>query len=171
MFKLGSRFRLSATAVLVALGAGFLPAAMAQSAVPAASGALPDAVSAPCSQTAAARDHWADMTAFLKRHGLVMHMQCHGDGQAQTQLQVLDALKASEVLRGPLADGEGVETGAGSLQALATADGDRQAVAPDVHFNRRWLVSAMAKHRVLQAEQGGDAQLSRGSQHLQLAAR
>ena len=171
MFKLDFRFRLSATAVVVALSTGFLPAAFAQSNSPAKSGALADAVKAPCSETAAARDHWADMTAFLKRHGLVMHMQCRDDGQAHAQLQVLDALKASEVLRGPLADGEGVETGAGSLQALATADGDRQALAPDVHFNRRWLVSAMAKHRILQAEQGADAHLSPDSHPLQLAAR
>lgn len=171
MPKLGSRFRLSASAVLVAVGAGFLPAAMAQPAEPAASGALPDAVSAPCPETTAVRDHWADMTAFLKRHGLVMHMQCRDDGQAQMQLLVLDALKASEVLRGPLADGEGVETGAGSLQALATADGDRQALAPDVHFNRRWLVSAMAKHSVLQAAQGEETQPSPGSHTLQVATR
>ena len=103
---------------------------------------------------------WQAVEQELRVQGLTLQVQCAGTRpQGGLQLVVHDSVRASAVLRGPLADGEPVELGA-----------DAQA-SPDVQFNRAWLDHALLRHSVQRAE-AGEARASRsGPQPQDLATR
>ena len=68
-------------------------------------------------------------------------------GGLQVQVRVIDGIKASKVVRGPLADGQDVDMGTPSGAALAGASGNARMFSPDVQHNRAWLTALMARHR------------------------
>lgn len=92
---------------------------------------------APCSAGAGSAG-WRAAQQDLRAQGLALRPACPGGAQ-EPRLVVLDALRASEVLRGPLADGEAVDLG-----GVAGA-GD---VSPDVAFNRDWVQTVLLRHQV-----------------------
>lgn len=70
-----------------------------------------------------------------RAQGLALRRTCTGNvQQGNLQLVVPDSVRASEVLRGPLADGEPVDVGTGPN------------VSPDVQYNRDWLEQALRSH-------------------------
>lgn len=80
----------------------------------------------------------------LKPQGLALKAQCNAQtGAWVVQVVVLDGMRASKVVRGPLADGGEVDMGTPSgVVAAAT-----QNFSPDVHHNRQWLRTLMARHQ------------------------
>lgn len=88
---------------------------------------------------------WEPAQDELRLQGLRLQAPCvDGPGPAGVQLLVLDATRASQVLRGPLAEGEPVDLGPGDL--LQTASPASQDLSPDVAFNRAWLERILLRH-------------------------
>ena len=56
-------------------------------------------------------------------------------------------MKASKVVRGPLADGHDVDMGTPAGVELAGAAPHAQGFSPDVQHNREWLRGLMARHQ------------------------
>ena len=70
-----------------------------------------------------------------------------GSGGLRVQLQVVDGMKASKVVRGPLADGQEVDMGTPSGVAQAGAASNARGFSPDVLHNRVWLSELMGRHQ------------------------
>ncbi len=130
------------------------------------------AQTSPCSLAVAQGVEWAALDKFLRSRGLALAPQCQASTRAaEAQLVVLDSNKASEVLRGPLADGETVETGAAqSAVESSTNEASTAGYSPDVLFNRSWLQSAMAQHDFV-ATTGGAWRVRTNVRAVQLALR
>ncbi len=80
----------------------------------------------------------------LKAQGMALRAQCNAQtGAWVVQVIVVDGVRASKAVRGPLADGGEVDMGTPS-GVVATAT---QALSPDVHHNRQWLRALMARHQ------------------------
>ncbi|EJE53239.1 D-ala-D-ala dipeptidase [Acidovorax sp. CF316] len=80
----------------------------------------------------------------LKAQGMALKTRCHAQtGAWVVQVVVVDGLRASKVVRGPLADGAEVDMGTPSGVVAATT----QNFSPDVHHNRQWLRTLMARHQ------------------------
>ena len=126
-----------------------------QAAVPVASeavanGAIVAQAPAPgCHDTAATRSALQGIAQELQAQGLGFAATCQA-GQNRSawvvQVRVLDGVKASTVVRGPLADGHDVDMGTPAGVELAGAPVDATGFSPDVQFNRQWLRSLMAQH-------------------------
>ncbi|MFN9473615.1 D-Ala-D-Ala dipeptidase [Acidovorax sp.] len=80
----------------------------------------------------------------LRAQGMALKAQCNAQTGAWTvRVVVVDGLRASKVVRGPLADGGEVDMGTpAGVVAPATEN-----FSPDVHHNRDWLRSLMARHQ------------------------
>ena len=81
----------------------------------------------------------------LKAQGLALKAQCNPQtGAWAVQVIVVDGMRASKVVRGPLADGGEVDMGtpSGVLPVAAAQD-----FSPDVHHNRQWLRALMERHQ------------------------
>lgn len=80
----------------------------------------------------------------LKAQGMALKAQCNlQTGAWVVQVIVVDGMRASKVVRGPLADGGEVDMGTPS-GVLTSAT---QNLSPDVHHNRQWLRALMAHHQ------------------------
>ncbi|MBB6559925.1 D-alanyl-D-alanine dipeptidase [Acidovorax soli] len=80
----------------------------------------------------------------LKALGLALKARCHAESGAWVvRVAVVDGLRASKLVRGPLADGGEVDMGTPS-GVVAPAS---QVFSPDVHYNRQWLRTLMARHQ------------------------
>jgi len=127
-----------------------------QAAVPASSESLAahtapvQGASAGCTDTAASRSALQGITQELKAQGLAFRASCQV-AQSRSgwvvQVQVLDGMKASKVVRGPLADGHDVDMGTPPGVELAGAQTGAQGFSPDVQHNRDWLRGLMARHQ------------------------
>ncbi|AVO41762.1 D-Ala-D-Ala dipeptidase [Simplicispira suum] len=107
-------------------------------------GALPlGAQSSGCLAASKQQANWLALAADLHAQGLALEVRCARPPADRTvQLLVLDSTRASQVLRGPLADGEHVDMGdAPGAAALAE-------LSPDVLYNRSWLRAALLRHRL-----------------------
>lgn len=125
------------------MAAGAAPAEMDAAAVPgcADGGPLQRAVSA--------------LRAELQPQGLALRAVCEAPAQSLVvQVEVRDGVRASKVVRGPLADGEPVDMGMRPGGAAATAAADTD-VSPDVQHNRQWLRGVMARHQFHQLPEAG----------------
>ncbi|MFY3386940.1 D-Ala-D-Ala dipeptidase [Paracidovorax sp. MALMAid1276] len=122
-----------------------------QAAVSAQSDAGGVAWAAPHSGCGGAQSGRAALDALereLRAQGLVLSAACRpASGAWAVQVRVLDGMKASHLVRGPLADGHevdmGTPTGVEAPNAALTASG----FSPDVEHNRQWLRALMARHQ------------------------
>lgn len=127
-----------------AIGATLLSfaGAMSFSAV-AASVDSPQSRSTSCNSHAMDVGEWESLTEALRSSGLVLVPDCgRAVGALKLNLVVTDATRASQVLRGPLADGEAVDLGGENDQ---TSD----SWSPDLRFNRAWLEEALKSHHFI----------------------
>jgi len=117
-----------------------VPQAMAVAAPPGAASVVQERGCGASGQPAALRS----VEDGLKAQGMALKAQCNtATGAWVVQVVVVDGLRASKTVRGPLADGGEVDMGTPS-GVLATAT---QNFSPDVHHNRQWLRALMARHQ------------------------
>ena len=112
--------------------------------------AAPDVVQhAACQETPQARAALEDIARELRAQGLALGAACHAAGESSgwvVRVRVVDGIKASRVVRGPLADGHEVDMGTPAGVALAAAaQPGAQRFSPDVQHNREWLRRLMAR--------------------------
>lgn len=149
MFSFISRTHLVSSVSTFAVAALCTSTAFAQASADAQVGA------AACHSAMASTQEWKSLSRDLNKLGLRLAPECDAPaGEMNVRLVVVDSERASRVLRGPLADGEAVETGAAGVQTERTADSNADAWSPDVHFNRRWLQKTMESHQFLATAQG-----------------
>lgn len=101
-----------------------------------------------CSESPATRAALRNATEELKGHGMVLKARCQSaTGGWVVQVQVNDGVRASKVVRGPLADGHDVDMGTPAGVSLAGAAAAAEGFSPDVQHNRQWLHALMARHQ------------------------
>ncbi|WP_298207645.1 M15 family metallopeptidase [Acidovorax sp.] len=103
----------------------------------------------PCQTTPTARSTLQRVAHELQAQGLALKAACEPTHEGWVvQVQVVDGTKAREVVRGPLADGQGVDMGTppGLAEVGASAEQD-SGFSPDVQHNRQWLRTLMARHQ------------------------
>ncbi len=102
---------------------------------------------AACHETPAARSALLNISQELQAQGMAMKATCQpGSGGWVVQVRVMDGVKASQVVRGPLADGHDVDMGTPAGVPLAGASAASKGFSPDVQHNRQWLHALMARH-------------------------
>ena len=107
-----------------------------------------DAAMGECAGDEPLRKAAARVDEELQRQGMALRIFCQASqGALAVQVDVVDGLRASKVVRGPLADGQDVDMGTPSGAALAGASGNARMFSPDVQHNRAWLTALMARHR------------------------
>ena len=118
--------------------------------------AVPDAQSAEvgaaaiaqCNGAATARAALQRIAQELANQGLALRAACPATGKGWVvEVRVIDGMKASKVVRGPLADGHDVDMGTPAGLNLAGAQPASQGFSPDVQFNREWLRATMERHQ------------------------
>lgn len=145
--RLGLRWQRMLAAVLLVGGVHSQAAVRAADAETAVAATPPEHASL-CTPDAAAQSALARVASQLQKQGMHLQAQCHvASGAWMVQVQVVDGMKASKVVRGPLADGHEVDMGTPAGLAVAGAPADAGGFSPDVQFNRQWLRSVMAQHR------------------------
>ena len=83
----------------------------------------------------------------LKQRGFITAQSSHSRGSAvDLTLVVTDAVRAAQVLQGPLAQGEDLDLGTPYGLMDASALGNSDAVSPDVKHNRAWLRGQLQQH-------------------------
>ncbi len=103
---------------------------------------------ASCDAAGAARAALQRVADELREHGLELQASCAGTEPGWVvQVLVVDGLKASKIVRGPLADGQGVDMGTPAGVNQAGAGAAASGFSPDVQFNRHWLRATMARHQ------------------------
>lgn len=103
---------------------------------------------AACRATPAARSALQNISQELQAQGMAMKATCQSDsGGWVVQVRVMDGMKASQVVRGPLADGHDVDMGTPAGVPLAGASAASKGFSPDVQHNRQWLHALMARHQ------------------------
>jgi len=101
-----------------------------------------------CRDTPAARAALLNITQELRAQGMALKAHCQAAGGGWVvQVQVTDGVKASTVVRGPLADGHDVDMGTPAGVRLAGAPTAVDGFSPDVQHNRQWLHKLMAQHQ------------------------
>lgn len=90
----------------------------------------------------------ARVRSELQTQGLALKASClASSGALVVQVDVVDGLRASQVVRGPLADGEAVDMGTPAGVSSAKAASHSADLSPDVQHNRQWLRALMARHQ------------------------
>lgn len=137
-----------------ALVVALLLAACAQSpraAVTPQHGAGAVALAAPQMGCAGAEAERAALNALerdLRSQGLALTATCQSaSGGWAVRVRVMDGMKASQVVRGPLADGHDVDMGTPAGVDAANAALAATGFSPDVEHNRQWLQAQMARHQ------------------------
>lgn len=100
-----------------------------------------------CRPSAAARTALDHVAGELQAKGMALQATCADDGVWVVRVRVVDGVKASKVVRGPLADGMEVDMGTPAGVPGAVGGAATQGFSPDVLFNREWLRSTMARHQ------------------------
>ena len=101
-----------------------------------------------CDSASSTRAALRDIDAQLHDHGMALKSSCQPNMSGlQVQVRVIDGMKASKVVRGPLADGQDVDMGTPSGISSKASPGNSRTFSPDVLHNRAWLNALMARHR------------------------
>lgn len=147
----GTRWSSVVTALMLAACVHSPQAAVPSAAEPWAGNSMSaPTASAGCSDTAATRSALQGITQELQTQGLGFRATCQSIQNRSgwvVQVRVVDGVKASKVVRGPLADGHDVDMGTPPGVELAGAQPGAQGFSPDVQHNRGWLRSVMARHQ------------------------
>lgn len=108
----------------------------------------------PCRDTPTARAALQQVAEALQAQGMALQARCPATGEGWVvQVLVVDGLKASKVVRGPLADGQEVDMGTPAGVELAGAASADPGLSPDVQHNRAWLRTVMARYQFDNAPQ------------------
>lgn len=100
-----------------------------------------------CQETDAARAALSQVQTELRAHGMALEARCPTAASGWVvQVRVVDGIKASKIVRGPLADGQEVDMGTPAGAQVAGAQPGAQGFSPDVQHNREWLRAVMARH-------------------------
>jgi len=143
----GTRWAPAALALLLAACVHSPQAAVTAPAPPLAADAARGSA-AGCRETPSARAALQAVTHELQAQGLAFRAACHAAAAGWVvQVRVVDGMKASKVVRGPLADGHDVDMGTPAGEELAGAAPHAQGFSPDVQYNREWLRGLMARHQ------------------------
>lgn len=101
-----------------------------------------------CQGTPAAHTALQRMADELQAQGLALQATCQASNAGWVvQVWVVDGMKARQVVRGPLADGQGVDMGTPPGLALVDAPASAHGFSPDVLHNRQWLRALMARYQ------------------------
>ena len=149
--RLGRRWLSAATALLLAACVHSPQAAVSQAPEPVTADiqAFGNGA-AQCTETPATRTALQGIERELKAQGLAFRASCPtgaSRGGWVIGVRVVDGLKATKLVRGPLADGHDVDMGTPPGVPLAGAEPGAQGFSPDVQHNREWLRSVMARHQ------------------------
>lgn len=118
-----------------------------QEAAPVVKAALPAPAAPGCNETPGVRAALQSVANELQAQGMALRADCAGAGDAWVlRLRVLDGVKASEVVRGPLADGQAPDMGTPSGVRGDAAPIGASGFSPDVAHNRQWLRALMERH-------------------------
>lgn len=117
--------------------------------------AVPETQAAPAQRVAACDTSPASRSALqgvadeLRAHGLQLQASCAKSGAGWVvEVVVVDGMKASKVVRGPLADGQALDMGTpAGVKSAAAGGAAATGFSPDVQFNREWLRTTMARHQ------------------------
>ena len=103
--------------------------------------------SRPCQSTPKTESALHRIGHEWQAQGMALNALCNAvSGAWVVQVRVVDGMKASKVVRGPLADGHDVDMGTPAGVALAGAQPGAKGFSPDVQYNRQWLYALMARH-------------------------
>jgi D-alanyl-D-alanine dipeptidase len=101
-----------------------------------------------CRETPAARAAFENIHHTVQAQGMALKATCYPGGAGWVvQLRVTDGVKASKVVRGPLADGYDVDMGTPAGLQVTGASSAFSGFSPDVHHNRMWLQALMARNQ------------------------
>ena len=100
-----------------------------------------------CRDDPATRAELGRVAHALLAQGLALQATCQAPGGWVVQVLVVDGMKARQVVRGPLADGQVVDMGTPSGNFQAGASATAPGHSPDVVHNRQWLHALMARHQ------------------------
>ncbi|MBV7455874.1 D-Ala-D-Ala dipeptidase [Acidovorax sp. sif1233] len=124
-----------------------------QAAVPPVSSSLPPASHAHagsgsgCSEMPGGRAALDGVARELQAQGMALEATCPvAAGEWVVRVRVVDGMKASKVVRGPLADGHDVDMGTPAGVRQGGAELAARGFSPDVLHNRQWLRTLMARH-------------------------
>jgi zinc D-Ala-D-Ala dipeptidase len=142
----GTRWSSAALALLLAACAH-----SPQAAVPHPSASLPQSAQAHaasgCSETPGGRAALNGVARELQAQGMALEATCPAAaGEWVVRVRVVDGMKASKVVRGPLADGHEVDMGTPAGVRQVGAEPAARGFSPDVLHNRQWLRTLMARH-------------------------
>ena len=139
-----------AGAAVVALAAGSLTGLQAAASTDTVAGrgqSVHGMDSQPCQSTPETESALHRIGHELQAQGMALNALCNAvSGAWVVQVRVVDGMKASKVVRGPLADGHDVDMGTPAGVALAGAQPGAKGFSPDVQYNRQWLFALMARH-------------------------
>lgn len=101
-----------------------------------------------CGDDPATRTGLKRIAHELQTQGLTLQATCQAPGGGWVvQVLVVDGMKARQVVRGPLADGQAVDMGTPSGSVQTGASASAPGYSPDVVHNRQWLHALMARHQ------------------------
>ena len=102
----------------------------------------------PCRETPSTRIALQSISQELQTQGLAFKAACHTAAKGWVvQVQVVDGVRATKTVRGPLADGQAVDMGTPAGVGRANAALEARGFSPDVEHNRQWLRALMASHQ------------------------
>ena len=114
------------------------------------SGAMPREQTAisPCDKEPTAKPALERIGRELQSQGMALQANCNAaSGGWVVQVQVVDGVRATKTVRGPLADGQAVDMGTPAGVGRANAALEARGFSPDVEHNRQWLRALMARHQ------------------------
>lgn len=115
---------------------------------PAAAPSAVVAAPSECQAGASTRTALERAAQELRMQGMALEARCAaGGGGWVVNVRVVDGIKASKVVRGPLADGMELDMGTPPGVNLAGAETTASGFSPDVQYNREWLRATMARHQ------------------------
>ena len=102
----------------------------------------------PCDKEPTARPALERIGRELQSQGMALEATCNAArGGWVVQVQVVDGVRATKTVRGPLADGQAVDMGTPAGVGRANAALEARGFSPDVEHNRQWLRALMARHQ------------------------
>lgn len=101
-----------------------------------------------CRETPSTTKALKSIAQELQRQGLAFKAACPIAAKGWVvHVQVVDGMRATRAVRGPLADGHAVDMGTPAGVGLPGAPLHARGFSPDVQHNRQWLRTVMARYQ------------------------